>query len=173
MAATLARPHVFDAFLAPTSASKQFFHGHTFGGNPLAAAAALASIDLIFESNLIEQVPDKAKRLRGGLERIRQHPNVGDIRGRDLMIGIELVADRETKQTFEQPGELGRAVCERAISKGVWIRPLGDVIILMPPLVSSDDEIDQLADVVCDAISETMNEQNAMAATNSTSEGKS
>lgn len=89
------------------------------------------------------------------------------------MIGIELVADRETKQTFEQPGELGRAVCERAICKGVWIRPLGDVIILMPPLVSSDDEIDQLADVVCDAISETMNEQNAMAATNSTSEGKS
>ena len=173
MAATLARPHVFDAFLAPTSASKQFFHGHTFGGNPLAAAAALASIDLIFDSNLIAQVPDKAKRLRGGLERIRQHPHVGDIRGRDLMIGIELVADRETKQTFELPGELGRAVCESAISKGVWIRPLGDVIILMPPLVSSDDEIDQLADVVCDAISETMNEQNPMAATNSTSEGKS
>lgn len=170
MAATSARPHIYEAFLAPTSQSKQFFHGHTFGGNPLAAAAALASIDLISQSGLIEKVDGVADRLRGRLDSIGDHPNVGSIRGRSLMVGIELVADRESKLAFDPSGEVGRRVCERAIEKGVWIRPLGDVIILMPPLVSSDEEIDLLANVVCDSITEVIPEQKFVAA--STTKGE-
>ncbi len=153
MAATIARPHVYEAFLGPTAARKQFFHGHTFGGNPLAAAAALASIGLFEQQpQLLPTVSKKSLRLRERLDGLFEHPHVGDIRGRGLMVGIELLGDRETKTPFPRDIQLGRNVCRRAISNGVWVRPLGDVIVLMPPLVASDDELDMLADTVMDAI---------------------
>ena len=161
MAATIARPHIYDAFLARTSESKQFFHGHTYGGNPLAAAAALASIDLFQETELVTQVDAKSDRLRGHLNQIADHPHVGSIRGRGLMLGIELVQDRDAKQPFDAAIGLGNKVCQRGIEKGVWIRPLSDVIILMPPLVAGDEEIDLLATVVCEAITEVTNETKA------------
>jgi adenosylmethionine-8-amino-7-oxononanoate aminotransferase len=152
MAATIARPHVFEAFLAPATAQRQFFHGHTFAGNPLAAAAALASIDLFEQNSLAESVTAKAQRLRERLSPLSEHPHVGDVRGRGLMVGIELVADKDTRLGFDPALLIGRAVARRAIDRGVWIRPLGDVLILMPPLVASDDELDLLADVVIDAL---------------------
>lgn len=152
MAATIARPHVFDAFLAPTADLKQFFHGHTFGGNPLAAAAALASLDLFDQNRVTDHVPEKAERLRSRLSRLSDHPNVGDIRGRGLMVGIELVQDRETKIHFPPTQGVTRAVCARATEHGVWIRPLGEVVILMPPLVADDDQLDLLAEATCEAI---------------------
>ena len=155
MAATLARPHVYEAFMAPATQSKQFFHGHTFGGNPLAAAAALASLDLLEQNDTVGSVPAKAKQLRDGLSRIADHSHVGSIRGRELMVGIELVADRDTKAPFDSSQQVGRRVCEAAIERGVWIRPLGDVIIVMPPLVTDDENLDMLANVVCDAIEAT------------------
>jgi adenosylmethionine-8-amino-7-oxononanoate aminotransferase len=156
MAATMARPHVYDAFLAPATQSHQFFHGHTFAGNPLAAAAAIASIELFQRERLVATIDAKADRLRDRLGRLLDHPNVGDIRGRGLMVGIELVQDREQKARFDPAEQIGHNVCRRAIEGGVWIRPLGDVIILMPPLVSSDDELDFLADVVTEAIQSEM-----------------
>lgn len=155
MAATIARPHVYDAFLAPAQEMKQFFHGHTYGGNPLAAAAALASIDLFERDRLLEQVDDKANRLRQRLSRLEGNPIVGDIRGRGLMVGIELVSDRATRSPFPIERRIGQRVCREAIDRGVWIRPLGDVLVLMPPLVADYDELDQLADAVIDAIEST------------------
>jgi len=152
MAATIARPHVYEAFLAPTADAKQFFHGHTYGGNPLAAAAALASIELLQSAQLIEHVPAKSDFLRSELARLQSHPHVGDIRGRGLMVGIELVADRETKAPFDPAELIGRRVCQRAIDTGVWVRPLGDVVILMPPLVATEDELRVLAATVANAI---------------------
>ncbi len=156
MAATLARPKIYDAFLGETSASRQFFHGHTFGGNPLAAAAALASLDLIAETDLIASVDTKAQRLCSRIDDLLgDHPNVGSIRGRGLMMGIELVEDCHTKTPFDSAAGMGRRVCEASIDRGVWIRPLSDVIIVMPPLVATDEELDQLADVVGDSIIST------------------
>ncbi|QDT03377.1 L-Lysine-8-amino-7-oxononanoate aminotransferase [Rubripirellula lacrimiformis] len=152
MAATIARPHVFDAFLAPATESRQFYHGHTFGGNPLAAAAAIASIDLIEETDLISTVDRKAKHLRDRLSVLGVHPNVGDIRGRGLMVGIEIVADKTTKATFDSADQVGRKICQAAVQRGVWIRPLSDVIVAMPPLVATDDELDILADAIIDSI---------------------
>jgi adenosylmethionine-8-amino-7-oxononanoate transaminase len=151
MAATIARPPIYEAFLAPDAQSRQFFHGHTYAGNPL-AAAAIASIELIEQQQLIATIDDKSDRLRNRLRRLADHPNVGDIRGRGLMVGIELVRDRTSKTSFDPAERVGRNVCRRAIDGGVWIRPLGDVIVLMPPLVCSDDELDFLADVVIDSI---------------------
>ncbi len=154
MAATVARPHVFESFLAPTHANRQFFHGHTFGGNPLAAAAALASLDLFDETGLVDQVAAKAERLRHRLaERLAEHPHVGDIRGRGLMVGIELVEDRVARTPFRPELGMARHVCHQATERGVWIRPLGETVILMPPLVINDDELDLLASVTADSIS--------------------
>ncbi len=152
MAATLARPHIYEAFLGDASQSRQFFHGHTYGGNPLAAAAALASIDLFQQNRLLETVNESAQFLREQLRPIQNHPNVGDIRGRGLMVGIELVANRETKETFPPDGLIGRRVCETAIERGVWLRPLSDVVIIMPPLVASRSELEMLAEVTGHAI---------------------
>lgn len=152
MAATIARPHVYEAFLAPTTQSHQFFHGHTFAGNPLAAAAAIASIELMQREKVIDTVDAKSHKLRGALGPLADHPHVGDIRGQGLMVGIEMVADRDSRSSFDPALEMGRRVCRRALERGVWIRPLGDVVVLMPPLVASDDELDLLASVVVDSI---------------------
>ncbi|TWU34437.1 L-Lysine-8-amino-7-oxononanoate aminotransferase [Novipirellula artificiosorum] len=156
MAATVARPHLFEAFLAATAESKQFFHGHTFGGNPLAAAAAMASIDLFSENNLLESVEQKGRVLRSSLAGIANHANVGDIRGRAMMVGIELVKDRETKMPFDSAELVGKRVCQRATELGVWVRPLGDVVILMPPLIATDEELQRAGAVVCQAIGEVL-----------------
>lgn len=152
LAATVARPHVFRAFLGPAESRRQFFHGHTFGGNPLAAAAALASIKLFEDNEVISTLDAKSDRLRQRLSRLNDHPHVGDIRGRGLMIGIELVVDRESKTPFDKSFAVGREVCRHAVENGVWVRPLGDVVILMPPLVASEQELDLLADTVIHAI---------------------
>ncbi|MGB7324334.1 MAG: adenosylmethionine--8-amino-7-oxononanoate transaminase [Rubripirellula sp.] len=152
MAATTARPHVFDAFLAPATDSKQFFHGHTFGGNPLAAAAALASIDLFEETDLVESAEAKGDYLRNRISELSDHANIGDIRGRGLMVGIEIVADRKTKASLDPSQQVGRKVCQAAMERGVWIRPLTDVIVAMPPLVATHDELDILADAIIESI---------------------
>ena len=152
MAATMARSSVYEAFLAPTDQSRQFFHGHTFAGNPLAAAAALASIDLIELDGFLESVRTKADLLRRQLQPLMAQPHVGDIRGRGMMVGIELVQNQESKSAFDPPGALARKVCRRALDLGVWIRPLGDVIVLMPPLVASEKELKMLVDVVATSI---------------------
>ena len=158
MAATVARPHIFNAFLAPATDSRQFFHGHTFGGNPLAAAVAMASLDLLTDPPFLETVATRGEYLRNRISRLlSDHPHVGDIRGRCMMVGIELVSDRSSCQSFSSEFQLGRAVCRRTVQNGVWIRPLGDVIILMPPLIATESELDMLATVVAESIkTETM-----------------
>lgn len=152
MAATIARPHIYEAFLADIAASKQFFHGHTFGGNPLAAAAAIASIDLFETTDILQQVDAKATYLRNRLSSLVDHPNVGDIRGRGLMVGIEMVADQSTREPFAPSMLIGKKICDAALQRSVWIRPLTDVIVAMPPLCSTESELDFLADAIIDSI---------------------
>ncbi|MGB1925492.1 MAG: adenosylmethionine--8-amino-7-oxononanoate transaminase [Rubripirellula sp.] len=152
MAATIARPHLFDAFLAPIEASKQFFHGHTFAGNPLAAAAALASMQLFDKDQTLQSVVKHEVVLRERLKKLGSNRFVGSIRGRGLMVGIELVEDRDSKKPFDPASLIGRRVCENATEQGVWIRPLGDVVVLMPPLSINQEELERLAEVVIASI---------------------
>lgn len=152
MAATLARTHLFDAFLAPRRENRQFFHGHTFGGNPLAAAAALASLDLFRDQAVLAGLPAKIERLAAGLEPLRQHPHVGDIRQLGMIVGIELVGCRKRRERFPSGWEIGRRVCEVAAEWGVWIRPLGDTVVLIPPLAITADELDLLTAAVRDGV---------------------
>lgn len=152
MAATMARRHLFDAFLAPRAAGRQFFHGHTFSGNPLAAAAAIASLDIFRDEAVLENVGQRAEQMALGLTAIKDHRHVGDIRQRGTMVGIELVQQRDGSHRFAAVEQIGNRICQAALERGVWIRPLGDVVVLMPPLSIRHAETQLLVDAVCDSI---------------------
>ncbi len=148
LAATLAKEEIFEAFLGPPEEGKTFFHGHTYTGNALGAAAAIATLDLFEREKVIDQLPGKIKFLRKESERLKDLPSVGDIRQFGLAVGIELVKDKKTKEPYPASERRGMKVCQHAISNGVFLRPLGDVIILMPPLSITEEEIRTLVSVV-------------------------
>jgi adenosylmethionine-8-amino-7-oxononanoate aminotransferase len=134
LAATLATQQVFDAFLAEPheTSTKTFFHGHTFTGNALGCAAANASIELIRQSHLLVSLDEKVELIRTALAPLGEHPNVGDIRQCGMMVGIELVADRDGPKFFDPADRVGAGVCRSALKHDIIIRPLGDVVTLMP-----------------------------------------
>lgn len=144
VAATLATDEIWNAFLGDYASSRTFFHGHTFGGNPLGCAAALATLDVFEEEATLKNLVPKIARLGEHLARLSEHPHVGQVRQRGMIGAIELVADKATKTPFAWDEKRGMKVCEHALEHGVWIRPLGNVLVLMPPLAISLDEIDQL-----------------------------
>lgn len=152
MSATLTTRKVWNAFLGSYSQSRSFFHGHTYGGNPLCSAAALKTLQLVRRDNLCERVIELSDSLRLRMAKLLGHPNVGDVRIRGLIGAIELVQSRATREGFPWHDRIGHQVCERMINRGVWSRPLGNVIVIMPPLCISQSELDFLADVVIEAI---------------------
>jgi adenosylmethionine---8-amino-7-oxononanoate aminotransferase len=155
LAATLCSEEIYNAFLG--GADKTFFHGHTYTGNPLACAVALASLRLIDESDLLNTVRKRSTTLQ---EQLTQHiapiANVGQIRQLGLMVGIELVADRASRKPFPPAERLGAEICQRAREHGLLLRPLGDVIVLMPPLTISPTEIDFLIQGLQTSIEEVL-----------------
>lgn len=154
LAATVFRPEIYDAFLGDYEEMKTFFHGHSYTGNPLACAVALASIGLLRDTALPERARERAGELGSMLATLRKHPNVGDIRQCGLMAGIELVADKRERGPFAIKDRVGRAVTLKARENGVVIRPLGDVLVLMPPLVISGEELSELVAATAAAIDE-------------------
>ncbi|MBS2028941.1 MAG: adenosylmethionine--8-amino-7-oxononanoate transaminase [Deltaproteobacteria bacterium] len=147
LAATLATQKIFDAFRGPFESRRTFFHGHTYTGNPLACAAALANLALFDREHTLDHVRDLEPTMQRGLAAIAELPHVGDIRRRGMMIGIELVKERATKSEYDYATRMGhRVICE-ARERGVVIRPLGNVVVLMPPLSISSDELALLLDV--------------------------
>ena len=144
MAATLATDEVWNAFLGPASAGRQLFHGHSYSGNPLAAAAALASLEVFDREQVLHHLPAKIERLRQHLARIAGHEHVGDVRQCGLIGAIELVRERATATPFDWNEQRGRAACRYARERGVLLRPLGDILVIMPPLAVTIDELDQI-----------------------------
>jgi adenosylmethionine-8-amino-7-oxononanoate aminotransferase len=153
MAATLATTQVFDAFLGDYTSGRHFQHGHTFGGNPLAAAAALASLDLLAEERMVdERVPRLASRLAAALKPLADHPHIAEIRQLGTIVGIELAAERAPHRAFPPSERRGYRVCKHATANGVWLRPLGDVIVVMPPLAIADADVELLGRVLTASI---------------------
>ena len=148
MAATLTTTEIWNAFLAPYAESKSFFHGHTYAGNPLAAAVGLASLDVFEEEQTLEKLPEKIARLQERLTEIGQMPVVGDVRQKGLLAGIELVRDRATKEPYPWEEKRGFNVCLHARQRGVLLRPLGNVLVVMPPLAISLAELDRILDAI-------------------------
>jgi adenosylmethionine-8-amino-7-oxononanoate aminotransferase len=157
LAATFATQKIFDAFLGKPAEGRTFFHGHTYTGNPLACAAALASLDLFEQNRVLENVNGNARRFAEACARcdvLQSHPNVGEIRQRGTMIGIELVADRETGKPFDPARRVGAEFCTRLRKRGVILRPLGDVIVIMPPLAIAWDDFSLIVDAVREELAE-------------------
>ena len=157
LAATFASQRIFDAFLGEPWEGKSFFHGHTYTGNPLACAAALASLDLFEKNQLVARVTDSS--LPRLLEPLRELPTVGEVRQKGFMVGIELVADRTTRQPFDPRKRIGAVICARLRKRGVIIRPLADVLVLMPPLAISETQLQTLVNAVFAEISDVSREQ--------------
>ncbi|MDR2861564.1 MAG: adenosylmethionine--8-amino-7-oxononanoate transaminase [Syntrophobacterales bacterium] len=152
LAATLTTEKIFAGFLGEAVENKTFFHGHTYTGNPLACAVAIASLELFAEENIMERVQGSIALLREKLADFQHLSHVGDIRQKGLMAGIELVADKKTKENFPPGKRTGHRVIMEARKRGVIIRPLGDVIVLMPHLGMSPDELELLCRVTYEAI---------------------
>jgi adenosylmethionine-8-amino-7-oxononanoate aminotransferase len=148
LAATLATDEIWEAFLGSHAESKTFYHGHTYGGNPLGAAAALATLDVFQQERTLETLPAKMARLDEHLARLARLPHVGHVRRCGMIAAVELVQDVESKQPYPWQQRRGAKVCDHALGEGVWIRPLGDVIVLMPPLAISLEQIDRIAEAV-------------------------
>ena len=155
LAATLATEQIFEAFLGESSEYRAFYYGHTYTGNPLAAAVALANLKLFRDERIIERIQPRIAQLDADLEsRFAALPHVADIRRWGLMTGIELMEDSAGRVGYESARTIGHQAIRRARAKGVIIRPLGDVIILMPPLSISESELKVLLDVTYDCIRE-------------------
>lgn len=152
LAATLTTEEVFQEFLGPPESGKTFFHGHTYTGNPLGCAAALASLDLLVAPTGLPALSDKIEQLKGHLERMRSVPLVGDIRQRGLMAGIELVRDRGTRNPYPSSMRVGARFCQLCREAGVLLRPLGDVVVVMPPLAIDRPLLDRLGDVLYNSL---------------------
>jgi adenosylmethionine---8-amino-7-oxononanoate aminotransferase len=157
LAATLTTDEVYNAFLGPADAGRTFYHGHTYTGNPLGAAAALASLDLLTAPTGLPALPAKVERLRAHLNRLGDLPIVGDVRQKGLMAGIELVTDKKTRQPFPPAQRMGARVCRLAREQGVLLRPLGDVVVVMPPLAIDVKLLDRLGEVLYNALNTLAN----------------
>jgi len=144
LAATLTTEEIFSAFLGEYSDYKTFFHGHTYTGNPLACRAALASIEIFEKDKVIDSLQQKISHLSDCLKPLLSNPHVGDIRQKGLMVGIELVQDKNTRGSFPVDQRLGHLVSMEARNHDLIIRPLGDVLVLMPPLSITVDELSRL-----------------------------
>ena len=133
---------------------KTFFHGHTYTGNQLACVAAIANLELFKKKRVLASMQRKIEILRRGLSEIAGFPHVGEVRQKGFMVGIELVKDKRTKEPYPIEEKMGWKVCYRARQKGLLIRPLGNVVVLMPPLGISRRELKGLLRITAEAIRE-------------------
>ena len=145
MSATVSSARVAEAFLGDDLGPRTLYHGHSFGGNALAAAVAARHLELFAEWHVLENVAARGSQLSKRLTQLEAHPAVREVRTCGLMAGVELAPPREGLRW-------GRRVCAAAVDAGVLLRPLGDVVVVMPILTSTPEEIDRISDVVEAAI---------------------
>ena len=152
LAATLATDEIYNAFLGKYSEQKTFFHGHTYTGNPLACAAALASIDIFEREKVMEGLEPKIRALQERLEQFQELKSVGDVRQCGLIAGIELVKNRETKEPYSWEEKIGIRVSYEARQRGLITRPLSNVMVVMPPLSIKISELNNMMEILYESI---------------------
>jgi adenosylmethionine-8-amino-7-oxononanoate aminotransferase len=165
LAATLTTERVFAAFLGEHEEFRSFFHGHTYTGNPLACAAALATLDLFEQERTLARLEPKT-RLFGQLlsDLVEPLPHVAEVRRLGFMCGIELAAHPVRGAPYEPAQRIGHQVTLAARRRGAIIRPLGDVVVLMPPLAIEPDELEELVEITADSIAAVTGSRLAVAA---------
>jgi len=156
LAATITTEKIYRQFLGKYKDFKTFFHGHTYTGNQLACSAAIASLTIFKKEKTIRNMQKKIYTLEKALQPIAQLSHVGDVRQKGFMVGIELVKNKKSKDPYPVEKRTAWQVCNRAREKGLLIRPLGDVIVLMPPLSISNQELKSLVRITAEAITEVI-----------------
>lgn len=151
MSATLATEAVHDAFLGGSSDGRTLYHGHSYAGNPLAAAAARANLRLAVEEDLPALSARKSAVLADALGAFDGVHHVGDVRQRGLMCGVELVADPTTREPYDPALTVGKQVCDALVDDNIILRPLGDVLVLMPAPAMEDDDLRHLVECTAKA----------------------
>jgi adenosylmethionine-8-amino-7-oxononanoate aminotransferase len=152
LAATLTTEEIFRAFLGDYSEFKTFFHGHSYTGNQLGCAAALANLRVFKEEQTLVKIQPKCERLRAGLERLRAVPHVGDVRHIGMIGAVELFQDVATKVPFPLADKVGIRVCAEMRERGALTRPIGNTIILLPPYCVSDQQMDRVLSVLAESV---------------------
>lgn len=148
LAATLTTDAIEDAFTGEPDQRRTLYHGHTYTGNPLACAAAIASLKLFDEHHVLDHAQQSARLITDKLATLRDHPNVLDIRQRGLMVGIEMGRDRNTSQPFDFAARTGAQLCKQMLPQGLIIRPLGDTLVLMPAPAMDHETLNKMLDIV-------------------------
>ena len=157
MSAVLISPKVWDVLEANADKVGVFGHGYTYSAHPVGAAAALTVLKLIDELKVVENVADVGSYMLQALrDRLGQHPHVGDIRGKGLMLGIELMKDRETKEIFPMADRTGRQVLKASAERGLITRALGDTLVFAPPLILKRVEADEIVDKFALAVNDVL-----------------
>ena len=152
LAATLTTQKIFDAFAVSGDIHKTFYHGHTYTGNALGCAAAIASLELFEENKILESMPEKIDLISKYFKRFAELPFVGDVRQCGMIGAIELVKDKATKEPFPSQDKIGAKVCAAMRPKGTMMRPLGNVIVLMPAVAMDMQTLQKLLDIIEDTL---------------------
>jgi adenosylmethionine-8-amino-7-oxononanoate aminotransferase len=148
LAATLTTDKIYRTFLGKYEDFKTFFHGHSFTGNPLGCAAALANLELFKKEKTLTRLQPKIKTMAQLLRPLWQLPHVGDIRQRGFIAAIELVEDKQTRKPYPLEGRVGHRVSMETRNRGLLLRPIGNVMILMPPLSTSLPELRRMVEIL-------------------------
>jgi len=154
LAATLTTDRIYEAFLGDDPARCTFFHGHSYTANPLACAAALASLDVFEKDDTLAHVQALEKMIASDAERFRKLPHASGVRFKGLVFAFDVVADEAPLKPYDASERMGQKVCDAAMTRGLLIRPLGDTVYLVPPLVTTEAQLRQMLDIVHDAVRE-------------------
>jgi adenosylmethionine---8-amino-7-oxononanoate aminotransferase len=147
LAVTLATGKIFDKFLGEYSENKQFYHGHTFTGHPVGCAAALANIELYEKRNLMQQINANAKYIQSRLREFEKSPIVADIRHKGLLAGIELAKKGKPILTLKNKERVNYFIMRESLKAGVFLRPLGNIMMVIPPLAIDRENLEKILDV--------------------------
>ncbi|HSC57231.1 MAG TPA: aminotransferase class III-fold pyridoxal phosphate-dependent enzyme, partial [Nitrospira sp.] len=152
LAATLTTEDIYRAFLGKYEDFKAFFHGHSYTGNPLGCALALANLEVFRNENTLAKLRPKIRMLARLLQSLRKLPHVGEIRQQGFMVGIELVQDTITRSAYPPEARIGHRVTQEARKRGLVLRPLGHIIVLMPPLTVLPGELRRMLVIIDQSI---------------------
>jgi len=152
LAATLTTEDIYRAFLGKYEEFKTFFHGHSYTGNPLGCAVALANLEIFRTDRTLAKLKPKIRSLSRLLKPLRKLPHVGEIRQQGFMAGIELVRDRGTREAYPLEARIGQQVAQEARKRGLLLRPLGHIMVLMPPLSVDLRTLTRMVDILSRSI---------------------
>jgi len=152
LAAVMSRPEIYAAFYDDYGTLKAFLHSHSYTGNPLACRAALATLDLFDQADVLGQNRELARCMADATERFQEHPHVAEVRQRGMILAIEMVKDKATREPYPWQERRGLRVYRHGLERGVLLRPLGNVIYFMPPYVITPDQIRHMAEVAWEGL---------------------